>query len=63
MGDGHYDEIVLRLFSFVVVVVVVVIVDVLFVVVVLNVDVVVYATSKVDLRLLVMKVEFGWVVG
>ena len=42
----------------------VVIVDVVFVVfVVLNVDVVVEATSKVDMRLLVMEVEFGWVVG
>ena len=30
------------------------------VVVVLNVDIVVKATSKVDLRLLVMGVEFGW---
>ena len=41
------------------VVVVVVVVDVIFVVVVdLNVDVVVWATSKVDLRLLVMEVEF-----
>ena len=39
-----------------VVVVVVVIVDV----VVLNVVVVVLATLKVDLRLLVMEVEFGW---
>ena len=40
---------------------VVVVVDVVFVaVVVLNVDVVVQATSKVDLRLLVMEVEFGW---
>ena len=38
------------------VVVVVVIVDV----VVLNVVVVVLATLKVDLRLLVMEVEFGW---
>ena len=46
-----------------VVVVVVVIVDVLFVVVVLNVDVVVYATSKVDQRLLLVEVEFGCVVG
>ena len=45
----------------VVFVVVVVIVDVVFVV--LNVDFVVEATSKVDLRLLVMEVEFGWVVG
>ena len=44
---------------FCVVVVVVVIVDVVFVVTdVLNV-IVVYATSKVDLRLLVMEVEFG----
>ena len=43
------------------VVVVVVVVDVVFVVVVdLNVDVVVLATSKVDLRLLVMELEFGW---
>ena len=40
-------------------VVVVAIVDFVFVVVVVpNVDVVVYATSKVDLRLLVK--EFGW---
>ena len=58
-----------RLFCFVVVVLVVlvvfgVIVDVVFVfVVILNVDVVVLATSKVDLRLLVMEVEFGVVVG
>ena len=44
----------------VVLVVVVVIVDVVFVVlVVLNV----YATSKANLRLLMMEVEFGWVVG
>ena len=44
-------------------VVVVVIVEVVFVVVVvLNVDVVIQATSKVDLRLLVMDVDFGWVV-
>ena len=50
-------------FVVVVVVVVVVIIDVVFVVVVLNVDVVVQATSKGDLRLLVMEVEFGWVVG
>ena len=35
-------------------------VDVVVVAVVLNV---VLATLKVDLRLLVMKVEFGWVVG
>ena len=50
--------------GFVVVVVVVVIVDVVFVVVVvlLNVDFVVHATSKVDLRLLMMEVEFGRVV-
>ena len=55
---------------FKVVVVVVVVVVVLFVVVILNVDVFVLATSKVDLRLLVMEVEFhggvggvGWVVG
>ena len=41
-----------------VVVVVVIIVDVLFVVV-LNTDVIVQAMSKVDLRLLVMEVEFG----
>ena len=33
------------------------------VVVVLNVNVLVQATSKVDLWLLVMEVEFGWVVG
>ena len=46
----------------VVVVVVVIIGSVVFVVV-LNVDVVVQATSKVDLRLLVMEVEFGWVGG
>ena len=40
---------------------VVVIVEVVFVVVVvLNVDVVVQATSKVDLTLLVMEFEFGW---
>ena len=40
---------------------VVVIVEVVFVVVVvLNVDVVIQATSKVDLRLLVKEVEFGW---
>ena len=32
-------------------------------IVVLNVDVVVQARSKVDLRLFVMEVEFGWVVG
>ena len=38
------------------VVVVVLVVD-------LNVDDVVQATSKVDLRLLVMEDEFGWVVG
>ena len=44
----------------VVVLVVVVIVDVVFVVFVLNVDVVVLATSMVDLKLLVMEVEFGW---
>ena len=42
-----------------VVVVVVVVYDVV-VVVVLNVVVVVLATLKVDLRLLVMEVEFGW---
>ena len=30
------------------------------VVVVLNIDVVVWATSNVDLRLHVMEVEFGW---
>ena len=48
----------------IIVVVVIVIVDVVFVVsVVLNVDVVVLATSKFDLRLLVMEFEFGWVVG
>ena len=41
------------------VVVVVVVFDVV-VVVVLNVVVVVLATLKVDLRLLVMEVEFGW---
>ena len=47
----------MRLFCYVVV-------DVAFVVVVvINVDFVVSATSKVDLRLLVMEVEFGWVVG
>ena len=52
------QPIVLRLFCFVVVVVVVVVVNVVFVlVVVLNVDFVL-ATSKVDLRLLVMEVEF-----
>ena len=43
----------------VVIVAVLVVVEVVFVVV-LNVDVVVQATSKVDLRLLVMEVEFGW---
>ena len=42
---------------------VVVIIVVVFVVVVLNVVVVVLATLKVDLRLLVMEVEFGWVGG
>ena len=44
-------------------VVVVVLVVVVVVVVILNVDVVVKATSKVDLRLLVIEVEFhgGWV--
>ena len=50
----------------VVVLVLVVIVDVIYVdVVVLKVDVVVKETSKVDLRLLVMEVEFhgGWWVG
>ena len=47
----------------VVVAIVVVFVDfVVVVVVILNVVVVVLATLKVDLRLLVMKVEFGWVV-
>ena len=47
-----------------VVVVVIIVVDVAFVViVVLNVNVVVSAISKVDLRLLVIEVEFGWVVG
>ena len=52
------QSIVLRLFCSVVVVVVA---DVVFVVVVVpNVDVVVKATSKVDLRLLVKEVEFGW---
>ena len=46
------------------VVVVVVVVDVVFVVVAdLNVDVVLQATSKVDLRLLVMEVEFHGGVG
>ena len=45
----------------VVVVVVVIVVYVGFVaVVVLNVDVVVQATSKVFLRLLVIEVQFGW---
>ena len=45
----------------VVVLVVVVIVDVVFdVLVVLNVDIVVQATSKVDMRLLGMEVDFGW---
>ena len=39
---------------------VVVIIVVVFVVVVLNVVVVVLATLKVDLRFLVMEVEFGW---
>ena len=43
--------------------VVVVIVDVVFVVIVVILDVVVQATSKVDLRLLVMEVEFECVVG
>ena len=55
--------IVLRLFCLVVVGVI--IIDVVYVVVVVpNVDVVVQATSKVDLRLFVMEVEFhgGWVV-
>ena len=33
------------------------------IVVVLNVAIVVKAILKVDLRLLVMEVEFGWVVG
>ena len=51
------QPIVLRLFCFVVVVVAV---DVIFVVVVLNIDAVVFALSKVDLRLLLMEVEFGW---
>ena len=48
------QPIVLRLFCSV---------DVVFVVIVVpNVDIVVKATSKVDLRLLVKEVEFGWVV-
>ena len=50
----------------IIVVVVVVIVDVVFVVVIVVdvvVDVVVQGTSKVDLRLLVMEIDFGWVVG
>ena len=51
----------------VVLVVVVIVDDVVAVlnvdVVVLNVEVVVQAISKDDLRLLVMDVEFGWVVG
>ena len=47
---------------FEVVVVVVVVIVVFVVVVILNVDVVVQATSNVDLRLHVMEVEFGWVV-
>ena len=46
----------------VVVVVIVVLVDVVFVIIViLDVDVVVWATSRVDLRLLVVEVEFGCV--
>ena len=58
------QPIVLRFFySVVVVVVVVYVVDVVFVVVVVpNFDVVVYTKSKVDLRLLVKEVEFGWCV-
>ena len=53
-------EIIYQKKMFVIVVVVVDIVDVVFVVVVvLNIDVVVLATSKVDLRPLVMEVEFG----
>ena len=51
------QPIVLRLFCLVVVVVVAFLFFV--VVVVLDVDVVVLATSKVYLRLLVMEVEFG----
>ena len=47
----------------VVVLVLVVVVDVDVDVVFVFVDVVVKATRKVDLRLLVMDVEFGWVVG
>ena len=43
---------------FVVVVFVVVVVDAVFAV--LTVDVVVYATLKVILRLIMMEVEFGW---
>ena len=64
-NQANYDEVTTHCFEVVVVViVVVVVVDVVFVVVVvINVDVVVQATSKVDLRLLVMEVEFGWVVG
>ena len=46
----------------VVLVVAVIVGDVVFViVVVLDVDIVLKATLKVDLRLLVMEVEFGWV--
>ena len=52
-------EIIYKKKMFVIVVVVVDIVDVVFVVVVvLNIDVVVLTTSKVDLRLLVIEVEF-----
>ena len=59
------QPIVLRLFCLVVVVVGggggVVVVDVVFVAVVVpNVGVVIQAMSKVDLRLLVKEVEFGW---
>ena len=60
------QPIVFRLFCLVVVVVadfvIVVIVDVVFViVVVLDVDIIVKTTLKLDLRLLVMEAEVGWV--
>ena len=45
----------------VIVVFVVVVLDVVFVVVVLDIDVVVSGALYVDLRLLVIEVEFGWV--
>ena len=52
----------MRLFCWAVVVVIIVVVvdDVVFVVVVLDVNVVAYVTLNIDVRLLVMKVEFGW---